>query len=388
MKQPAIFVSLFVVMLSLGACLTGGGVLNSDPDGGQDASDGGEDAGVIVDTGGDRPANTVFAIGVTDNSGSAPQAAPFLNLAFGDGTPSPTTVVAKRVASPPTLDGVSVDWANLPASVVALQTRGEPIGMTLTEWNTEWAGFGSTPPLFDFGITNAIVKAAFDDDNIYFLVEWADATENVRRDQLTLMDGLWTRSTENEDRLYFAFNINNSFPAFGALGCSAACHLKERVGDFSSAARSYRMRMHTNAPGELADIWSWRATTTNPMGYADDGYWDEVSRKSDSATDFVVSNRADGGSGTIVPISMSEEGVNANPAAIYAPDAGFAPLAVPYNDAGIVDLTRLPGYVHQRASPGRDDVRAVGKWRNGKWTVELSRARENTDPKDAQFPFQ
>jgi hypothetical protein len=256
--------------------------------------------------------------------------------------------------------------------------------MSKAEWDTEYGLLGSAPPVYDFGINNAVVRAAFDDTRVYFLVEWSDATENKARDQLTLVDGGWVRSTDNEDRLYFAFEINGSFPGFAAVGCAAACHVKERLGDVTTTGRSYRFRMHTDVAGELADVWSWRATTTNPVGYADDNYWDETGRKADALVDFVFSNRVTVDGGT-VPLYMNAAGVNTGPAPIFSADAGLTPLAIAFNGDGADAGTQLPGYVYQRASPGRDDVRAVGRWRNGKWTVELSRALVNSDPKDVQF---
>ncbi|MGQ0504498.1 MAG: ethylbenzene dehydrogenase-related protein [Myxococcaceae bacterium] len=355
-----------------------------------------EDAG-LTDDGGDAgepqlgdgmPADTFFSFGVTDNAGNAPQSAPFLTLSFHGGTPSADAVIAKRLTSPITVDGNASDWAEIPPSVVPLQNRGEPIGMSKMEWDTEWTLLGSTPPLFDFNITNAIVRAAWDDTNIYFLVEWADATKSMNRESMVYLGGQWIRSTENEDRLYFGFNINSTFPGFDVLGCSAACHMRKNLGDVSMAGRAYRFRMHTLAAGQLGDTWSWRAHTTNGMSAADDNYWDETGRKTDSAIDFVVTNRKalmDGGS---VPLFMSEAGINANPEYIYAPDAGLSPKAIPYDgtepDAG----ARIPGYVFQRASANRADVKAKGVWLNGKWTVELTRALTTNDSKDVQFPLQ
>jgi hypothetical protein len=148
------------------------------------------------------------------------------------------------------------------------------------------------------------------------------------------------------------------------------------------------MRMHTNAPGEIGDTWSWRATTTDPAGHADDNYWDEVGRKPDSETDFVSTNRRALDGGASLPLFMSEEGVNANPSVLWAPDAGRSPRAVPFDAEDLEPGARLPGFVLQRASPRRDDIRAAGRWRNGKWTVELSRRLVTGDPNDVQFPLQ
>jgi hypothetical protein len=58
------------------------------------------------------------------------------------------------------------------------------------------------------------------------------------------------------------------------------------------------------------------------------------------------------------------------------------PLAAP---AGAGTIT-LPGFLLQRPSPHRDDVRARASWANGTWTLELARRRLTGDPDDAQFP--
>jgi hypothetical protein len=144
--------------------------------------------------------------------------------------------------------------------------------------------------------------------------------------------------------------------------------------------------MHTDAPGELVDYWQWRACTSDPMGSADDGYIDESSRKQDGMADWATSNSVTVDGGTL-PISMGEGGINSNPPFIFKADAG-TPLAVPFDPSLLSGPARIPGWILQRASPNRDDVRAVGRYNNGRWTVEFSRALTNSDPKDAQFPLQ
>jgi hypothetical protein len=160
--------------------------------------------------------------------------------------------------------------------------------------------------------------------------------------------------------------------------------LNERVGDVSDAGRAYRTRMHTNQQGEVLDIWTWRAATTDPMGAADDGYIDEASRKADGTLDWIVTNATVDDAGLPVPMFMSAMGVNSNPTYLMKPDAG--PGSVPFDGNGAQPTARIPGWLMQRASPGRDDVMAVGRWAGGHWTVEFSRSLTTADPRDTQFP--
>ncbi len=358
-----------------------------------DCNDGGLDGDVEVDAGDDwdggpTPEDTAFSIGLTDNSGGIPQTASLVGLHFRRGEPSSSLVIGRRAVTPIVLDGFATDWTGFPESVVPMLSRGAAISMTQSEWDLEYLLANGRTQLYDFNITSVSVRAAYDDERIYFLLQWTDptGTENRFRDGWYVDGGTFRKSTENEDRAYLAFNINKSAPAFEAVGCSAACHIRERLGDVSDAGRAYRFRMHTDAPGELIDYWQWRAATSDPMGSADDGYIDESSRKQDGMADWAVQNSLTLDGGVQVPVSMSEFGVNTNPLAIFKPDAGV-PVAVPFDGTSAGPAARIPGWIMQRASPGRDDVRAVGRYSAGRWTVEFSRALTNSDTKDAQFPL-
>ncbi len=357
-------------------------------DGGGDGGDAGEEPDAGPWDGGPTPEDLAFAIGLTDNSGSIPQTASLVQLRFRGGKPSATTVIGVRTPTPLTVDGNSGDWGNIPASEIPMLSRGAAISMTLEEWNREYLLANGRTMLYDFNITSVSVRAAFDNNRIYFLLEWTDPTTTENRFRSGwYYDGGWVQSSENEDRAYLAFNIGKSTPSFEAVGCSGACHIRERMGDVTDAGRAYRFRMHTDAPGELIDYWQWRACTSDPMGAADDGYIDESSRKQDGTQDWATSNAVmtDGG---MQPISMGEGGINSNPPYIFKADAG-TPLAVPFDPALLSsNAARIPGWILQRASPLRDDVRAAGRYNAGRWTVEFSRALTNTDPKDAQFPLQ
>lgn len=332
----------------------------------------------------DAGAPIIFSIGITDNASVSHQIAAYISLVLEVGSPSADTVLSRRVQVPPVLDGMDGDWATIAGSQIPLQPAGAAIGMTVDEWNT---GFGLLTDgglrPFDFGVDRVLVKSAFDDSNIYFLVQWNDATPNTAKNSLTFTNGAWVRNTEDEDRLYLGFDV--AFPDFTELGCLAACHLRERQDDASDAGVQYRIRMHTNDAGEVMDAWSWGSVATNPMSFADDVAFGQFNKVNDDPKGFSTTNRRTLDGGAIAPLSMSEYGVNSNPSVLYAPDAGLHPMAVPFNPTGLDAGARLPGVVHQIAGGSRADVRAVGKWRNGKWTVELARARVTSDPNDVRF---
>lgn len=350
------------------------------PDGGK------ADAGAI-DAGPPAPEDVIFSIGLTDNSGSVPQTASSIQLKFRNGVASQSTVVAKRVTAPPTLDGNANDWIGLPESVIPMLSRGGTVGMSAAVWAQETTALYGRELVYDFEIPWVAVRAAYDDQRIYFLVQWSDPTETRARNMWMQDGGVWVRSQMNEDRVYFGFDINKSTPAFQALGCNGACHLQKNIGDYTDAGRPYRMRMHTNAPGELVDYWQWRASTSDPWGMADDGYIDEVSRKQDGVNDWVAANSITIPDAGTFPQFMGEGGINANPWYLFKPDAGRTPAGVPFDGTGALPESVLPGWVLQRASPNRDDVSAVGRYSAGRWTVEFSRLLVTQDSKDTQFPL-
>ncbi len=267
------------------------------------------------------------------------------------------------------------------------------IGMSVDDWN---AGFGHLPDgglrLYSLGIDSVLVKSSYDDDNIYFLVQWSDSTKNDAKGRWTFVSGQWVRNTDDDDKLFMAFDVD--FPAFSQLGCAAACHLRERLDDTSDAGVQWRNKMHTNAAGEVADFWTWGAATSNPVGHADDQSFNSVTRIADDGGGFSSSNRVTLSDGGYAPKSMSEDGVNAfagfdpnsmAPVLWAANDGGLHPAAVAFDGTDASTGAMLPGYVYTPGSGSRADVRAVGFWRNGKWTVEIARARVTADPTDTQF---
>jgi hypothetical protein len=376
-------------------------VLSAERGDGTSSEDAGTEPAPMM-VGKPAPLDTVFSVGINDNSGGAPQTASLLGLKFRGGVPGPSTVVAQRVSIPLTIDGTASDWIGIPESIVPLQTRGGAIGMTKEEWEREYTALTGRAPLYDFGVRSVSIRAAFDDERIYFVLMWADPTENRDRDTWVVDGGVFIRTRDNEDRAMLGFDIGKSTPGFQAAGCSAACHLRKRLGDTSDAGRAYRTRMHTDAPDEVLDVWTWRAATTDPMGAADDGYIDFQSRKFDGLSDWFVSNLTfrvdpdagviDGGvrdgGGIATPAMMGPGGINSNPVALYRPDAGDGRTpAIPFDPTGALPWARIPGVVMTRASPFRDDVRAQGRYAGGYWTVEFSRALVNPDPRDTQFPL-
>ncbi len=307
------------------------------------------------------PSDQKFSLAISDNSGGNKNGAPILTLKFGKGTPNANTVVAKK--GTPTIDGKDGDAAWGQASQLNL----------------------SLPVQAGGGPSKATVKAAYDDNSIYFQVKWQDptGTESINKNMLTYnaADGTWAKSG-NEDRVYFLFNINaTDFDA----GCAVYCHVGNPDWD-----KTHDSRMGTNNPGESIDVWHWKAHRTSPTGYAEDKHWvdltkaDEIvyegetvlkTRLADEGSGFASGNAAGG-----VPKFMHKNDPGANVDFLLEGDA------VPFDaNAGWSDGDTVPGYILTVGSDSRADVIAKATYSNGTWIVEFKRSLITDNPDDVQF---
>jgi len=306
------------------------------------------------------PSEQKFSLGISDNSDENKNGASILTLKFGEGTPSSNTIVAKK--GTPTIDGKDGDAAWGQASEVNL----------------------SFSVLKGGGPSKATVKAAYDDNNIYFLVKWEDPTktETIHKKMWTYnaADKTWKQSS-NEDRVYFLFNINaTDFDT----GCAVYCHVGNPDWDVSQS------KMGMNNPGETLDAWHWKAARTNPTGYAEDKHWVDLSQADEVTYEGATVLRTrlpDEGSGFAsdnkegdFPKYMHKNGPGANVAFLFAEDAiEFAP------DANWSDGDTIPGYIVKEGTDSRADVVAVSTYTDGTWVVEFKRSLITNNPDDVQF---
>ena len=307
------------------------------------------------------PSEQKFSLGISDNSGGNKNGASILTLKFGEGAASATTVVAKKGS--PTIDGKDGDTGWGQASNVNLSLSVQAGG----------------------GPTKATVKAAYDDDNIYFLVKWQDptGTQSINKKMWTYSaaDGTWTQSG-NEDRVYFLFNINAT--DFNN-GCAVYCHIGN--SDWDKADDS---KMGTNNPGELVDVWHWKAHRTNPTNHAEDKHWVDLTEANEIPYegDMLLKTRlADEGGGfdsgnseAGLPKFMHENDPGANADFLFAGDSvAFDP------NADWSDGDTIAGYIVKEGTGSRADVVARATYSNGTWIVEFQRSLITDNPDDVQF---
>jgi len=315
------------------------------------------------------PAGTYFSLAVNNNGGDM-QFGSFVNyLAFDAADPSvaPATpqIVSVATASPPKIDGIQApgEWS------------GSAVTVTLSRI-TEFLKYdGINPP----GVTSVSVRSMYDEQYIYFLLSWSDATESLTKSQLTYDAGTTTWSSSgNEDRFYFHFPISGfASTAFATgNGCEAFCHYDE-------SAPNGKGYMYTGASDQLVDAWQWKSSRANPVGYVHDKHLvyqaaASSGRKGDQGLDTYVENKIQGSG---FPNYMHVTDPNAN-----APYHQFVWDMVPFDvSAAFSDGATIPGVFLRYPTGSNADVTTKGVYTGTGWMVEVMRLRNTGNGDDYQF---
>ncbi|MEE9450635.1 MAG: ethylbenzene dehydrogenase-related protein [Ignavibacteriaceae bacterium] len=256
---------------------------------------------------------------------------------------------------------------------ISAQTLTVTTGTATLDGVISGGEYTSTPLVTTLGVT---LYAMDDGENLYLAATWDDATENVDKKQWSFDGAAWDQSGD-EDRLALMFDMGQNDPE--GVNCSAMCHLP-----------------FMNTSVGKVDVWHWKGHRGNPMGFADDKYFDNViggdgGRHGDSGTS-TYSDNDDDGSGNPTFMATNDPGANVN---FLVNDAAAQTAFDPYGtilpahtvDIGVTfDLGAtftsgdvIPGYVLRIPGGNRADVMSAGKWDNGTWTVEFKRKNSGSE---------
>ncbi len=311
------------------------------------------------------------------------------------------TVLGMTLANP----GLSAETRGVAESLTAIPVSSGPT----VDGSVDALWAGATEMTTSNGIA---MRAAYTSTDLYLLVIWSDSTKDDFRRQWSwdATGGEWVRASNNEDRLAILWNLNDSTATFDTESCQAACHIPTNTS---------RSVMATSAPGETVDLWHWKATRSNPTGWADDQWLDdtrlpdadplwttdpgearEAAHHSDSKTSGGYSDNLqtlNNGTDDLTvpkywePSATGDDAVYITQSEI---DAGEAKLIVSVDaanaltdeDSAVVPNTAtMPGYTTSQPVGSRGDITAGGVWTPNTWTVELRRALDTGNPDDAQF---
>lgn len=239
--------------------------------------------------------------------------------------------------------------------------------------------------------TKVKLKSMYDNEYIYFLIQYADPTESLERfPWVKQQDGSWKQlsnkdqtkheNTYYEDKVGMFWNINTK--GFSDEGCMISCHMDIK-GD-TSAGRKF-----TNNVGETIDMWHIKNVRTSPLGQVDDQYVDSTS---DGKTNSGWGRKGDKktGGGYTNNINADKTG----PAYMnYPPSEKYKYMIVPSLKTPFVDIFKpgdvVPGIIIDAFEGPRADIEVRNNWDKGVWTYEVRRklvtTGESSDTQDVQF---
>ncbi len=167
---------------------------------------------------------------------------------------SSTDLVSAKTTTPPAIDGtIDAMWAN--SQVLQFSTAVPEVTGDVFRGYT-----GNIIP-------SVKLRSLYDDNSIYFLVEWADPTQSLKRNpwyfnpatkrwvqELGTFDFTTSpyRPPFYEDKMAMLWNINNSVSGWNSGTCYKSCHTGLPAADGSS-------RHYTNFPSEKIDMWHWKS---------------------------------------------------------------------------------------------------------------------------------
>jgi len=282
-------------------------------------------------------------------------------------------LVALPVEAAPTLDGVGDEpfWADAQEIVVPVSGGA------------------------NMGSTDVHIKTVYTNDEIYFLVSYADPSESFFRSPWQKNeDGTWTKVTDPadkggdnntvyEDKLAFIWPINNSIPQFETTGCFIACHAGE-----NSDVKPYGNKYTANE-GELGDIWHWKSVRN--LGQVDDQYLDSTPYSADTPEAGRHSDPNDGGGYVNNETEAKDAPAFTSPAVDLTTGA---PGFILDNEKVALDQAAMdampagsyvPSIIKSEFTGDRADISAGWVYADGAWTLEFGRKLVTGSEFDVQF---
>jgi cytochrome b561 len=322
------------------------------------------------------------------------------------GTRDTLTITRVAPGEAPKIDGVLDDAVWVKARPVYVRTQ-------------QGANLGGT------GESLVEARAIHDGEKMYFAFKWEDPTRSLRRVPLIKKENGWhvlgTRvdvadvSDFYEDK--FAVGISRS-PTFGS-GQSTYMGTKPLA---DKPAPLHGLGYHYTDPGNLMDVWQWKASRGGHLGWVDDQYFDtprdttpaEAAGKeryqagywNDPGRVFYSYNYAGeppGGFRGPVKVQRLPKDLKATVAALGKFDLNPESMdeegarwwmmtdteTVPYSveaDAAIPVGTVIPGVLIQGNYEGdRANITGAAKWKDGHWHLELTRPLKTGSKYDHDF---
>ncbi len=285
--------------------------------------------------------------------------------------PDVTNLKAFKVTNPGDLPSVNT------ATVESIWQNATSLTFTASKIGANFSGSDRT-----FTVD---VKSIVSDNDIYFLVQYDDPTEDYLRTPLAFLGGdptdptRWTKLNAYDDGVSMIFEMTpgtSGAMTFAANGCAMLCH--------TSATAVANAGMYSEDTGKY-DLWYWHSGKSNGSGVADDdavlGVPNFGILTDDNNAENYQNNILDGPTSGYTPYKIAggnnrnlskSDFIASETAVIFANNSTINPATGAAWKSG----DRVPGYTIANPTPTSSDffdVQSKGYWANGKWTVKFHR---------------
>ena len=265
------------------------------------------------------------------------------------------------------------------------------------------------------------VKAVHDGQHVYFMFQWDDPDYSAKRFPLRKTEQGWkvvqTAFENSDEDVFYEDKLSVYFTDVKNRGCAATCHL----GVGPHAEKNQKHGVHYTQ-GEVGDVWHWKTVRTNIMGlpknepgWMDDqhfrapepvsdkpgarytaGYYADPSTGGGYDYNFVKLDPSKRLADTYVrpkflpvnfPLVTSTDATESDHDTAWWIHKAVGTPYRPENDTFPVGAL-IPNIVIEPFQGDRADVRAMAKWRVGKWTLESKRVLDTKSKYDVAFSFQ
>jgi hypothetical protein len=327
---------------------------------------------------------------------------------------SSTDLVSIKVTTPPTIDGtVDAMWANSP--ILEFSTAVPEVTGDVFRGYT-----GNIIP-------SVKLRSAYDDSKIYFLAQWVDPTQSLKRNPWYFDPATkkWAQESGTygftsapyrppfyEDKMAMLWNVNNSVNGWTTGTCYKSCHTGLPAADGSS-------RHFTNFPTEKIDMWHWKSVRggVNAANQVHDQYQDNTypnGRRSDPGSDvyanntqnliitgsspavtvavplYVIPGRTDygwilsteisGGTAKLITAVDANGVLTLSDATTIDPNVGTDYQRLGSYASGGLGPKAIPGLTLNASYTGSSgDISCKATYANSSWTMEITRALKTTD---------
>lgn len=248
--------------------------------------------------------------------------------------------------------------------------------------------------------TTVNLRSLYDDQFVYFLVQYADPTKSLQRYPWQKQpDDSWKQLKDkdqtNHENIYyedkFAFFWEIYAPGFAKKGCDLACHMINDEGKIAGINQKgiTAGRKYTRRKGQTIDMWHWKSVRMNPVGLIDDQFVDHV-KKPKLNKNWGRHGDDKTGGGYVNNINLDKTG----PAYMNRSQDGLNDYTItPSQKTALIDTFKagdqVPGIVSTPFTGSRGDIWSRGVWEDGQWTIEIKRKLvtkgKNTKTQDVQF---